>query len=53
VEQQQYEGSVKEREGVTTMIAKPEQKVVVCTVALAIVIATGWAVEDTLVVAHT
>ena len=30
------------------MITKLKQKIIVCTVALAIVIATGWAVEDTL-----
>lgn len=40
--------AIKQREGVRTMIAKPKQKVVVCTVALGIVIATGWAVEGTL-----
>jgi len=34
------------------MIAKPKQKVVVCTVVLAIVIAAGWAVEDTLAAAE-
>ena len=52
MEQQQHEGSVEGREGVRTMIAKPKQKVVVCTVALAVVIATGWAVQDTLAAAE-
>jgi rhamnogalacturonyl hydrolase YesR len=45
---EQHEGGVKEREGVTAMIAKPEQKAVACTVAVAIVMATAWAVADTL-----
>ncbi len=37
-------------EGARTMIAKQKQKVVICTVALAIAIVTGWAVESTLAV---
>jgi len=44
--------AIEQGEGVRTMIAKPKQKVVVCTVALAIGIATGWAVEGTLAAAE-
>ena len=40
--------AIAEGEGMSTMIAKSRQKVVACTVAFAIVIATGWAKEDTL-----
>jgi hypothetical protein len=52
VEQQQHEGSIEEHEGVRTMMAKPKPNVVVCTVALALVIATGWAVQDALAAAE-
>jgi rhamnogalacturonyl hydrolase YesR len=44
--------AIEQGEGVRTMIAKPKQKVVVCTLALAIGIATGWAVESTMAAAE-
>jgi len=40
--------AIAEGEGMSTMIATSKQKVAVCIVAFAIVIATGWAKEDTL-----
>jgi uncharacterized protein YyaL (SSP411 family) len=43
---------IEQEEKARMMIAKPEQKLVVCTVALAIGIATGWAVEGTLAAAE-
>ena len=44
--------AIMEGEGVRTMIARPRQKVVVYTIALAIWITTGLAVEDTLTAAE-
>jgi rhamnogalacturonyl hydrolase YesR len=44
--------AIEQGEGVRTMIAKSKQKIVVRTVVLAIVIATGWVVEGTLAAAE-